>query len=60
MSTNPALNFGVPEIRVETHLAFSPLITTLFPHGLKGIKLSKTVRFEVFKNPDDSIYIASS
>ena len=27
--------------------------------SVKGIKPSKMVRFEVFKTPDDSIYIAS-
>ena len=53
------INFGSwPVIRVKTRLAFSPLITTLFPHGFKVVKPSKMVRFEVFKNPEDSFYIA--
>jgi hypothetical protein len=40
-------------------LAFSPLITTLFQNGFKGVKPSKIIGLEVFKDPDDSIYIAS-
>ena len=42
-----------PEIRVRQVLAFSPLITTLFEHGLRRIKPSKMVGFEVFKDPND-------
>ena len=66
---NPALNFGLtllevkpvsdlsfwPEIRVRQVLVFSPLVTNLFQHGFRGVKPSKMVGFEVFKDPDDSI-----
>ena len=69
VSTNPALNFGLtllevkpvsdlsfwPEIRVRQVLVFSPLVTNLFQHGFRGVKPSKMVGFEVFKDPDDSI-----
>ena len=70
---DPALNFGLtllevkpvsdlsfwPEIRVRQVLVFSPLVTNLFQHGFRGVKPTNMVRFHVFKDLNDSIYIAA-
>ena len=34
---------------------FSTLVTNLFQHGFKGVKPSKMVGFEIFKDPNDTI-----
>ena len=66
---DPALNFGLtllevkpvsdlsfcPEIRERQVLVFSPLVTNLFQHGFRGVKPSKIVGFQVFKDLNDSI-----
>ena len=70
---DPALNFGLillevkpvsdlsfwPEIRVRQVLVFSPLVTNLFLHGFRGVKPSKMVGFQVFKDLNNSIYISA-
>ena len=45
--------FPVTNMLFTQVFAFSPLITTLFQHGFKGIKPSKMVGLEVFKDPND-------
>ena len=48
-----------PEIRVRQVLAFTPQITNLFLRGFRGVKPSKMVGFQVFKDLNDSIYISA-
>ena len=73
MSTNPALNFGLtllevkpvsdfhfqPEIRVRQVLVFPPLVANMFQHGFRGVKPSKMVGFQVFKDPNDKMLFSS-
>jgi hypothetical protein len=65
---DPALNFEFTllEVKPVSDLHFWPEIRVrqvwcflCFQHGFRGVKPSKMVGYQVFKNPDDSIYIPS-